>query len=492
MKRYFLKIAILFSAILVTTGCSKFLEEDIKNNAAPSNFYKSVAECQAAVNGVYPVLYDLFSNIDFFIAAEGSTDLVVMITERNLNGNFGYTPSAPGVGQEVWRHAYKGIMYANNTISAIKKSPISEDDKNKLVGEALALRSLYYYFLTSTFSDVPYWDKGLETEDDVNKVIVQPRSSADSIRNVLIEDLEHYAPFLRKTATGNDLGRVTQGFAYTLIAKIALFNKNWEKAKWASEQVINDKVYSLNMDYADIYKVENNKESIFEIQYSYSPTGIMRSHQIYNWCMPAPKSGSTSVYDGVDLGSSSSTTYGAVLPTRRLISYYTPTDTRKANVLAYSFNGKEFNRSKNRSLPWLGPKFWDVNSINIASGRNIIFMRYADVLLMMSEALIELNELDDAKYYMDLVRLRANTNGVSLTDQPTMREELRKERGRELTGEYVRKWDIVRWGIFYESIKSVSVDYPAAAANVKPYNLYYPIPALERVKNPALEQNNGY
>ncbi|NGM89794.1 RagB/SusD family nutrient uptake outer membrane protein, partial [Parapusillimonas sp. SGNA-6] len=82
--------------------------------------------------------------------------------------------------------------------------------------------------------------------------------------------------------------------------------------------------------------------------------------------------------------------------------------------------------------------------------------------------------------------------GVSLTDQSTMREELRKERGRELAGEFTRKWDIVRWGIFYESIKSVAEDYAAAAENVRPHNMYYPIPSLEIMKNPALRQNNGY
>lgn len=490
IRQYLSKVVIAVIVVLSLSGCEKFLEEDMKNVASPSKFYSNEAEAQAAVNGIYTVLYDIFSNPDFFFAAEGSTDLMVMITERNLNGSFGYSPVAPGVGQEVWKHAYKGIMYANNTISGIEKSDIAEASKKKLIGEAITLRGLYYYFLTNTFGDVPYWKEGLQTEDDVNAVIALPRHTADSIRNVLINDLEFYAPALLSKAEAENIGRVTQGLAYGLMARLALTNQNWEKASWAADQVINSEVYDLLDDYGDIYKVQNNKESIFEIQFSYSVTGLQRSHQIYNWCMPTPKNEST--YDGVNLEASSATPYGAVRPTRRLESYYSTTDRRKAHVLASGYKTAQFNRFKNSGRYWLGPKFWDLQANNIASGRNIIFMRYADILLMKAEALIEQDELNDAKFYLDLVRNRADIGGISLTNQSTMLEELKKERGRELAGEYTRKWDIIRWGIFYESIKSVAGDYATAAQNVKPYHIHYPIPSLEIVKNPALKQNNGY
>ncbi|MNJ97743.1 SusD family protein [compost metagenome] len=489
IKQNILKIA-LGLILLGITSCTKFLEEDIKNAASPANFYTSEAEAKAAVNGVYTTLYDIFSDPNFFFTVEGSTDLMVMVTDRNVNGNFGYSPAAPGVGQEVWKFAYRGIMYANNTIAGIKNSKLTAATQTKLIAEAVTLRSFYYYILTNTFSDVPYWTGGLISENEVDNIIKLPKSDADFIRSELIKDLELYAPNLLTKADGANTGRVNQGFAYGLIAKLALTNANWEKARWAAEQVINLNVYSLVGDFGDIYKVENNSESIFEIQYSYSVIGLQRAHQIYNWCMPTGKNGS--VYDGVDLGASSATPYGAVRPTRRLESYYSATDKRKVHLLASGYNGKEFNRFKNNGRYWMGPRFWDLEANNIASGRNQMFMRYADVLLIMAEALIELEELGDAKYYLDLVRNRANIGGISLTNQVTMREELRKERGRELAGDYSRKWDIVRWGIFYESIKSVATDYAAAAENVKPFQLYYPIPSLEIVKNPALTQNKGY
>ncbi|TZF84599.1 RagB/SusD family nutrient uptake outer membrane protein [Pedobacter sp. BS3] len=480
------KTAICLALLAMLGSCSNFLDENIKNSATPSNFYNTVEEGQAAVNGIYTVLYDIFTDINFFVSAEGATDLMVTPDSRLLTGAFGYSASTPIAGQNIWQSSYKGIMYANNAIDAINKSPMSDAEKKPLIAEAVFLRSLYYYFLTSTFNDVPYWDYGLTSEEAVNHTLSLPRSSADSIRNVLMDDLETHAPDLVLTARG----RATQGAAYGLMARIALFNKNWEKARWAAEQVIDSHTYSLLNNYADASNTKNSKESVFEIQFTYSATGTQRPSNIFIYCMPTPKN--DTFYDGVDMGSSTATTYGTIKPTRRLVSYYADNDKRKPFVLGYTYNGQEFNRSKNQHLPWLGPKFWDFNAVNIASGKNMLFMRYSDVLLMMGEALIELDELDDAKYYIDLVRNRAGIGGILVTDQATMREELHKERARELAGEFTRRWDIVRWGTFYQDIKSVAPDYAVAANNVRPYNLYYPIPALEIAKNPALVQNPGY
>jgi len=480
------KTAICLALLAVMGSCSNFLDENIKNSATPSNFYNTVEQSQAAVNGIYSVLYDLFTDINFFISAEGATDLMITNDSRLLTGSFGYSASTPIAGQNIWQSSYKGIMYANNAIQGINNSPLSDTQKKPLLAEAIFLRSLYYYFLTCTFNDVPYWEEAVTTEEAVQRVQSLPHTNATTIRNTLMNDLETYAPFLATTSRG----RGTRGAAYALIARIALFNKNWEKARWATEQVISSGTYTLLADYASASTTKNGRESVFEIQFTYSPTGTQRANNIAIYCMPAPKD--DAIYDGVDMGSNTATTYGTILPTRRLISYYASTDKRKAVVLGYSYNGQEFNRSINKQLPWLGPKFWDFTAVNVASGKNLLFIRYSDVLLMMTEALIEQDKLTDAKYYWDLVRTRAGLGGIVVTNQATMRNELHIERGRELVGEYTRRWDIVRWGTFYQDIKSVALDYPTAANNVQPYNLYYPIPALEIAKNPALVQNPGY
>lgn len=493
-KRYLLKIAMLLAIAISLSGCEKFLEEDMKSSASASNFYETEGEAQAAVNGVYAILYNIFSDSNFFTAVEGSTDLLTMRSTNNIDGSFGYSPVTPGVGTMVWKYGYQGVMQANNTISGIKNSKLSEATKNKLIAEAVVLRSLYYFILTNTFSDIPFWTEGLQTEDQVNKVIALPRTDADIVRDSLMADLQHYAPYLLEKADGSNTGRATQGFAYGLTGRIALTNRNWEKARWAAEQVINlaesKHIYQLMPDFGDVYKTKNNAESIFEIQYSYSVTGLQRSHAIYNWCMPSGKNGS--VYNGVNMVDSTATTYGSMRPTLRLENYYANTDKRKQHILASGFNGQQFTLFKNNGRYWLGPKYWDFKANNLASGRNIIFMRYADVLLVMAEALIELDELGDAKFYIDKIRQRADIGTLPLTNQATMREELRKERARELVGEYSRKWDIVRWGIFYESIKSIGSEYAPPVENVKPYHLYYPIPYIEMVKNPTIKQNPGY
>ncbi|TZF83081.1 RagB/SusD family nutrient uptake outer membrane protein [Pedobacter sp. BS3] len=490
------KIFYVFISILTTglISCKNTLIENPKGFVSPVNFFNSEKECQAAVNGIYDRLYDIYGNLAVFTALEVASDLSVRkVSTNNEDGTFTYTPNVPGAGAIVWQYAYNGIMYANNTISGIKRAPISDQAKSRYIGEAIFLRSLYYYTLTSMFSDVPYIDFALESEELVSKAGTMKRTNADSIRTALMADLEHYAPSLLPTVSGADLGRATQGAAYTLLSHIALFNRNWKKAEWACQQVIDSKKYKLVNNWGDIDSIANNPESIFEIQFTYSATGLKRTHSIYNSFMPYPRSGSTSKYDGVDMGSNTPTTYGHIVPTQRLISYYSANDKRKDHILAYKYKGVEFNRSKSSAhLPWFGPRFWDFKAVASVGGRNMIMFRYADVLLMQAEAQIELDEFDDAKKNLKLIQDRANISDITASDKPGLREQLRRERARELVGEYGRRIDLVRWDIFLESIKSVKDDYADPANYVEQYKQYYPIPAQEVVKNPNLEQYGPY
>ena len=82
-------------------------------------------------------------------------------------------------------------------------------------------------------------------------------------------------------------------------------------------------------------------------------------------------------------------------------------------------------------------------------------MRYADVLLMYAEASIvgiEGNVPDganagDAQAQFDKIRTRAGLAPVALN-----MDNLMKERAFELCGEYVRKFDLMRWGKLKEAL----------------------------------------
>ena len=75
-------------------------------------------------------------------------------------------------------------------------------------------------------------------------------------------------------------------------------------------------------------------------------------------------------------------------------------------------------------------------------------IRYADILLMRAEALIEKNEnTDEAVRLINEIRSRAGMPGIEIASQSVLREKLRHERRVEFAFEGLRYYDIIRWRI---------------------------------------------
>lgn len=139
---------------------------------------------------------------------------------------------------------------------------------------------------------------------------------------------------------------------------------------------------------------------------------------------------------------------------------------------------------------------------------NFPILRYSDVLLMYAEAINEYAGAPDeqAKEAVREVRRRAGvaTDESQLGGQASFRNLVRNERARELAFEGLRKWDLIRWGIFVERmhlagtnvptesmyLNKTITDYAAANyANVSSRHIYLPIPTKELAVNHALQQN---
>lgn len=116
--------------------------------------------------------------------------------------------------------------------------------------------------------------------------------------------------------------------------------------------------------------------------------------------------------------------------------------------MAWEYDGKPFSGVGTR--PWLGPKFWCPGMQNTADFSNQKVFRYADAILMMAECYAETEDSDEAVRYLNMVRERAGTTAYVFKNKDALLEEIQKERGRELLGEFQRKFDLVRWGIWYQ------------------------------------------
>lgn len=142
------------------------------------------------------------------------------------------------------------------------------------------------------------------------------------------------------------------------------------------------------------------------------------------------------------------------------------------------------------------------------TGINFPILRYSDVLLMYAEAVNEVEGAPTQKAYdcVKAVRDRAGVATRDFSDYSTyagFTKFVRNERGRELCFEALRKYDLIRWGIFVDEMHKLAeqAEDPrwtinaksTYAANigvaVRPKHIVLPIPALELGVNNKLEQH---
>lgn len=508
MKKYF-KILLLIACVSPLGSCKKILEEIPESFVTPKQFYQNEAQCIAALNGCYSPLTSIY-NQNLIIAIEAATDLGYFPSSLNKDAIFDISPSSPGMGQNLWIQCYKGIMFCNSAVAGIKGSLVDEDRKPALIAEAVTLRALYYYILTSTFGDVPFYMDDVADLQTLEQINALGRMDASNTRKTLIEELNQYASALPQKRTSDVAqNRISAPVAYMLIGKLAMWEKDWGTALTALNKI--KLIYAALSQYklVDTYfRNKNTPESIFEVQYTWSATGLKKTTSVAAYFTPSKTSG-TSIYGGVnipELGTVANP-FGSVTPTQYFMSLYHVFDPRRNIILAYSYNGTVFPRTMQNNgtgKPYTGPKFWCPGMDNIADGNNQKVFRYADALLMIAECANQLDDSDTAMDAINEVKKRAeneaatNNNNITLIlssypGKEAFQKEVKEERARELMGEYGRKWDLVRWGTFYDDVKSTAgAESIQILQNIRPYHQYYPIADSEILRSDGKLNNDAY
>jgi hypothetical protein len=129
-------------------------------------------------------------------------------------------------------------------------------------------------------------------------------------------------------------------------------------------------------------------------------------------------------------------------------------------------------------------------------------IRYADVLLMWAEALVELSDLTEAEAKVKAIRDRVSmpTLPANFANQPTARSYVRDERRREFVNEGINFFDEMRWRTWKQAKFRVGADGAAKGksetvwgASIQPYSwpgdhIYvWPVPRTETQKNANLK-----
>ncbi|MBQ1635028.1 MAG: RagB/SusD family nutrient uptake outer membrane protein [Bacteroidales bacterium] len=503
MKTRNIIIALAFASVLFQ-ACS--LQEDLSPISTPDNYFRSKAECESVVNGCY-IPMKSFYNYTFLIATECCTD-VAYCASGTLDARLDISPATPRHGQTVWTQCYMGVQRCNFAIQGIENSRAFIDkntheidpknaDRIRLLCEAKVLRAFYYYTLTCFFGDVPFYFDDVEDLETLDRIGVLPRMSAVETRNKCIEDLQAIAPFATQTRTSdNEEHRLGAATAYMLIAKMAMWNQRWDTALEALGHL--EEIYGdfSQYDYAEnvMFRNKNTPESILEIQHTYTQGGTVYTSNVAAICMPNPRTSGTDYYDGIQVSElgDQATSWSPMRPNvifcQGLQSKMSK-DIRKNYNMAWSYDGHDFKSVNTR--PWCGPKFWCPNMYQTNDGNNYKIFRYADAILMIAECYNEKDMDAKAVEYLNKTRTRAGLSEYVFRTHVRLQTEIRNERARELFGEFQRKFDLVRWGIWYEETLANS-NYNALLENIQPCHRFYPIPEQEVIKSKYALDNKEY
>ena len=517
MKLKNILIAAMMMLVLPFQSCS--LEEDTQGLSTPDDFFRKYSECQSVVNSCYIPIKSIYT-YTMMIATECVTD-VLYISSGTLDARLDISPAIPRHGATVWQNGYLGVQRCNFAVEGIerayKQEILSVEQYNQLICEAKTLRAFYYWLLTSFFGDVPFYFDDVTNNEVLNRIALLPRMDANATRKAVIEDVLPVADLATQTRTSENEGqRVGAALAYHLVAKMAMWNAAYDKSEtpeyWYN--VALEALHKVENIYGDLaqydftenalWRNHNTLESILEVQHIYVIGGLSYTSNVSCICMPHPRTTGTYIFDGVEIPEigNQPTVWTAMRPNvyfSQGLQGRKSKDIRRNVNMAWDYtdaNGDVHEFKSINTRPWPGPKFWHPNQQASNDGNNYKIFRYSDAVLMMAECYQALGDYDTAVYYLNKTRNRAGLGDYTFRTAARLEDEIRNERARELFGDMQRKFDLVRWGVWYDQTTAYS-DYKYlqegnADQMIRPCHRFYPIPDIQVTYSKGNLDNKEY
>lgn len=559
MKRILNTVCVALSALLMHS-CS-FLDLEPKV-IAPETFYESEDDVLYGLAGVYgPINNEGFYGNYYSLMMSCVDDLCYynrdMTSAAPYFYNYGTTDSYV---YGAWTAIYAGVKNANEFMESMEAVRSSLDPDMKYYSEARFLRAFYHFLLAQAWGDVPLRDSATKSPSEV-QLAATPQ--ADVLKWCVSEMEQCIEPLDEGVAAAPS--RVTRSAVQGILARVYLFMAGesvkgldskamYEKAAYWAHEVIASGLHQLNPDYSQVFinmisdtYDKTYYESIWEADFLGNRQDLWSNGRIGD-LMGMQNTASDNEYGKWACNYA----YGMYNGSLKLWDLYWTedrtedekaiaskiTDVRQEwNLAPYNYSGNAnwgftagydktpfvFDNKSSLEYPtaaagqrnaskWRREVVYEGQQTakNLYTGINYPILRYSDVLLMYAEAINELSAANasEAYDYVKMVRDRAKIATRKQEDdyasQENMRQFIRNERGRELCFEALRKYDLIRWGIFVTEMKKYTLWKGDArwtgnamatragilGTNIQEKHIYQPIPATELGVNKLLKQNS--
>lgn len=508
MKKYSFKIFVLVVAFGFAIASCTNLKEDVYSSIPLDGFFRTERDVLMNAGRAYTKLqrfpeeqrlWSLMQNASDELVIPGRDDGMWWEQGRWDELHTHRFTSTNKILRQSWEFVFEGISACNEVIFTTEESTIVFEGKERIIAEIKVLRALFYYWAIDNWGNVPF------TVNFADRELPEQKDRA-FIFNFIEQEILENVNKLQKAPTSDFYGRVTQGMAYTLLAKLYLNAEEWikvnkyQQAIDACVQVISSNHYVIENDYFANFKVQNQNslENIF----------VIPNHSIYTkdrlyWYTLTLNDASRATF-----GFKGEMWDGFVLEPP-FFEKYTSNDLRRNSFLygqQYDMSGNPIYFVNGNDTTWFeytptienyrARKKWegarcckyeyqkDLEYYVTDMENDFVLFRYADVVYTKFEALWRLGRAGEMINDPDLqkIRTRAGLQPYQLTEISAL--ELLDEFGREFAWEGRRRQDQIRfnvWGMPWWNKPSSD-----------PTKKLFPIPQTALSANSKLKQNDGY
>lgn len=437
------KIGILICLLAGAGACKRFLEVKPLDTLSGKDFWKTKQDAESAINGAYGILLNKFTSSVLYNTGDfragnwnwfGKSNLRALGQNQMLNTGNGDGAENP----RNWKEFYQAIALANlciDRIPGIEDPNFGSRDKKALTAEARFIRAFTYFYIVRLYGDVPL-------QIDAYSTKLLPREKMLTVLDFCLKDLEackEDLPIAYDDPT-NRAVRGTKGGALALMAHINMWaagfdkaneHKYWEQTAALGKEIMDLNVYKLlpytKETFQAIFK-GRSEEGIFELSLDANYGGKFHS-LICQWTLHEP-------YIHDKIGGRSEIT-----PMIRHLDRIYPRGETDKRLELWFYNAYNTDQT---------PMFLKFSAITDPESRdydaNLIFFRYADIILLRAEALAYLNKPAESIEMLNLVRDRAGAKYYTGSGGKALQDAVFLEREKEMMGEGHLWYDLIRTG----------------------------------------------
>jgi len=444
------------AALLNIVACDNFVDVDTPaSQLTGSTVFEDPNTVNAAMTEIYSNLRDfgalsgqtLGSTYTLGLYADELTYYGMTMSPEYNNSMIGSSP----VAASIWNEGYKQIYSCNAIIEGVNQSAsLSLDSRNQFRGEALFVRALMHFYLTSIYGDVPYITT---TDYEQNRLV--SRNPTEYVYQQIIEDLTEASGLLPQEYVTAERVRPNAAAAHALLSRVYLYHRDWAEASEQASAVINDSRYVWETDIDKVFS-KDATTTIFQFIPKLEGNNSNEGALFIFVSGPPPL---------VSLNES-------------LVGSFEPGDQRRNLWIKDITDG---------ATTWFHPNKYKLNSNTGTSQEYSIVLRLGEQYLIRAEARAMQGDLIGAK--QDLNKIR---NTCGLADSPALTSSeifsaVIAERRHELFTESGHRFlDLKRTGNLDDVL---SISKPGWDHNDR----LWPIPNNELLADPNLNpQNPGY